>query len=84
MTLDEARAIRHKGQLQSEQDVNDYALLLGAALCGYANLPLTVANAVLFGTCALNRLPKTAEEAIAAHAVYLPDRPDPRLMNLLK
>lgn len=84
MTLDEARQVKHKGQLQSEQDVNDYILLLGAALVGYAGLPLTVANAVLFGTCALNRLPQTAEEAIAAHAVYLPDRPNLRLMNLLK
>lgn len=84
MTLDEARAIKHKGQFQSEQQVNDYVMLMGAALLGYAGLPLTVSNAALFGACALNRMPATAEEAIAAHMVYLPDVPDPRLTNLVK
>lgn len=82
MTFEQVQEIRHKQQIVNNQDQADYVMLLGAALAGYAHLPLTVRNCLMMGSAALKCLPASPEEAVAAKAVYLPDLPDPRLTNL--
>ena len=77
MTLEDVYNIRHRGQLKTDRDVADHAMLIGAAFAGYCHFPLSIKNCMMLGAAALQCLPTTPEDSLAGLLVPLADLPNP-------